>query len=64
MKPSSQTIWSLGMITRGSLKAEVSATGTLSPVITGQVGSQGSSAIEHLYAGFNSEVKKGGIRRH
>lgn len=53
--------YSLGKISRGSLKAEVSATGTLSPVITVQVGSQASGAIQSLYADFNSEVKKGQV---
>lgn len=53
--------YSLGKITRGSLKAEVSATGTLSPVITVQVGSQVSGTIQHLYADFNSKVKKGQV---
>ncbi|MGB5226273.1 MAG: efflux RND transporter periplasmic adaptor subunit [Arenicellales bacterium] len=51
----------LGKIKLGSLKSEVSATGTLSPVITVQVGSQVSGTIQHLYADFNSEVKKGEI---
>lgn len=53
--------YSLGKIKRGSLKAEVSATGTLSPVITVQVGSQVSGTIQDLYADFNSEVKKGQV---
>jgi len=51
----------LGKVTLGSLKSEVSATGSLSPVITVQVGSQVSGTIQHLYADFNSEVKKGEI---
>lgn len=50
--------YSLGHLTRGKLKAEVSATGTLSPVNTVQVGSQVSGTIQHLFADFNSEVKK------
>jgi len=49
----------LGKIKLGSIKSEVSATGTLSPVITVQVGSQVSGTIQNLYADFNSEVKKG-----
>jgi HlyD family secretion protein len=51
----------LGKVTLGSLKSEVSATGSLSPVITVQVGSQVSGTIKHLYADFNSVVKKGEI---
>lgn len=53
--------YSIGKISRGSLKSEVSATGTLSPVITVQVGSQVSGTIQNLYADFNSEVKKGQV---
>ena len=48
----------LGKIKLGSIKSEVSATGTLSPVITVQVGSQVSGTIQHLYADFNSRLKK------
>ena len=51
----------LGKVALGSLKSEVSATGSLSPVITVQVGSQVSGTIKHLYADFNSVVKKGEI---
>jgi len=46
-------------IERGDIASLVSATGTLSPVITVQVGSQVSGTIQHLYADFNSQVKKG-----
>jgi HlyD family secretion protein len=53
--------YSLGKITRGSLKAEVSATGTLSPVITVQVGSQVSGTIQDLYADFKKKKKKGQV---
>ncbi len=48
-------------VSRGPLSAEVSATGTLSPVITVQVGSQVSGSIQHLYADFNSRVSKGEV---
>jgi len=53
--------YSLGKITRGNIVSNVSATGTLSPVITVQVGSQVSGTIQHLYADFNSRVKKGDL---
>ncbi len=53
--------YSLGKISHGELKAEVSATGTLSPVITVQVGSQVSGTIQHLYADFNRRVSKGQV---
>lgn len=48
-------------IKRGELKAMVSATGTLNPVITVQVGSQVSGAIHSLDADFNSRVSKGQV---
>ena len=48
-------------IKRGELKAMVSATGTLNPVITVQVGSQVSGAIQSLDADFNSQVSKGQV---
>src|SRR5262245_30766996 len=44
-------------VTRGTLTAAISATGTLNAVITVQVGSQVSGQIKELYADFNSQVK-------
>jgi HlyD family secretion protein len=46
-------------IERGSIAQVVTATGTVNPVKTVQVGSQVSGIITHLYADFNSEVKEG-----
>ena len=51
--------YSVAKVTRGDIVSTVSATGTLSPVITVQVGSQVSGTIQHLHADFNSRVKKG-----
>lgn len=48
-------------IKRGELKAIVSATGTLNPVITVQVGSQVSGTIQRLNVDFNSRVSKGQV---
>jgi HlyD family secretion protein len=44
---------------RGKIIAKVTATGTLSAIVTVQVGSQVSGRIASLYADFNSSVKKG-----
>jgi HlyD family secretion protein len=44
---------------RGDVVATVTATGSLSAVITVQVGSQVSGIISRLHADFNSNVKKG-----
>ncbi|MBI4390260.1 MAG: biotin/lipoyl-binding protein, partial [candidate division NC10 bacterium] len=46
-------------VERGEIVATVVATGTLNPVTTVQVGSQISGMVKHLYADFNSVVKRG-----
>src|SRR5437867_2439965 len=48
-------------VDRGRIIAKVTATGTLSPLVTVQVGSQVSGRIQALYADFNSTVKKGQV---
>jgi HlyD family secretion protein len=48
-------------IERGTVTQAVSATGTINPVITVQVGSQVSGIIKALYADFNSAVKAGQV---
>lgn len=53
--------YATAQITRGDLAATVSATGTLSPLITVQVGSQVSGRIASLHADFNQQVKKGDV---
>jgi HlyD family secretion protein len=46
-------------VDRGRIVAKVTATGTLSAIVTVQVGSQVSGRILALYADYNSRVKKG-----
>ncbi len=48
-------------VTRGDLASQVTASGTLSPLVTVQVGSQVSGRILELYADFNSRVEKGQV---
>jgi HlyD family secretion protein len=48
-------------VDRGDIIENVTATGTLNPVITVRVGSQVSGRIAKLFADFNSEVKEGQI---
>src|SRR5215467_10660464 len=48
-------------VTRGDVIAKVSATGTLQPVTTVQVGTQVSGTIKALHADFNSQVHKGEV---
>ncbi len=45
-------------VQRADITSVVSATGTVNPIKTVQVGSQVSGTIQHLYADFNDEVKK------
>lgn len=48
-------------VQRGDISQVVTATGSLSAVITVQVGSQVSGTIDRLYADFNTKVKKGDV---
>src|SRR6476646_8067064 len=47
------------LVERGPVEANITATGTLNPVVNVQVGSQVSGNIKALYADFNTKVKKG-----
>jgi hypothetical protein len=49
----------LAKVERSAITAQVSATGTLNPVIMVQVGTQVSGMIEKLFADFNSTVVPG-----
>ena len=49
------------LVVRSDISDLVSATGTLNPINTVQVGSQVSGTIKHLYADFNDEVKQGQV---
>lgn len=46
---------------RGGLVSAVSATGTLNPVVSVQVGSQVSGQIKEIFVDYNSVVKKGDV---
>src|SRR5258707_7558053 len=48
-------------ITRGPITQAVTATGTLNPVVNGQVGSQVSWNIAKLFVDFKSQVKAGQV---
>lgn len=47
------------LVDRGPVVSTVTATGTVNPVVSVQVGSQVTGKIKALYADFNSVVKKG-----
>jgi len=53
--------WETAMVDRGHITAQVTATGTLSALVTVQVGSQVSGSILNLHADFNATVKKGQV---
>src|SRR5215471_1883978 len=53
------TKYRLATVERSVLMASISATGTLNPVITVQVGTQVSGMIEQLFVDFNSTVVPG-----
>ncbi len=46
-------------VTRGDITAKVTASGTLSALVTVQVGSQVSGRLKEIYVDYNSPVKKG-----
>jgi len=46
-------------VTRGDIRASVTATGTMNAVVTVLVGTQVSGTIKELFVDFNSKVKKG-----
>lgn len=54
-----QPRYKFGKVERGPITAVVSATGTLNPVVSVQVGSQVSGQIREILVDFNSPVKAG-----
>ena len=58
-KGKGQLHYETAKVERGNIVAKVTATGTLSAIVTVQVGSQVSGRIAALYADFNSTVHKG-----
>lgn len=48
-------------VDRGAIVAKVTATGTLSPLVSVQVGSQVSGRIQEILVDFNSPVKRGQV---
>jgi HlyD family secretion protein len=48
-----------GKITRGDIVESVSATGTINPITTVQVGTQVNGTVKEMYVDFNTRVTKG-----
>lgn len=53
--------YSTAKVEQGAVTAKVTATGTLSALVTVQVGSQVSGRVKDLFVDFNSPVKKGQV---
>jgi HlyD family secretion protein len=51
--------WETTAVDRGRITARVTATGTLSALVTVQVGTQVSGSLQKIFVDFNSPVKKG-----
>jgi HlyD family secretion protein len=60
-KSASGPRYRLAKLERGPLSAAVTASGTLSALVTVQVGSQVSGLIKEIKADFNSEVRQGQV---
>lgn len=56
-----QIQYKTALVDRGPITAIVTATGTVNPVVSVQVGSQVSGKIAQLFADFNSKVRKGQV---
>jgi HlyD family secretion protein len=54
-------VYQTATATRGDVSARVTATGTLSAIVTVEVGSQVSGRIENINVDFNSRVKAGDV---
>jgi len=60
-RPSPSSDYETVKVERGKIVARVTASGTLSALVTVQVGSQVSGRIQELYVDFNSPVRKGQV---
>ena len=58
-RPPPAATYKTAKVTRRGIVGRVTASGTLSALVTVQVGTQVSGRIQRLYADFNSQVKKG-----
>lgn len=60
-KKRNQPTWRTREVVKGDLTAEVTATGSIKPVLSVHIGSFVSGPILELHADFNQEVKKGDL---
>jgi HlyD family secretion protein len=59
LKPSAQVSYVSAQVTRGAVAPYVTASGSVNPVVTIQVGTYVSGVIQELSCDFNTEVRKG-----
>jgi HlyD family secretion protein len=59
--PTEEFTWQTQALTKGRIESIVNTAGTISPVVTVDVGSEVSGLISELSADFNSEVKSGEV---
>jgi len=60
-RPKPQVTWRTASLDRGEVSRKVTATGTLNALTQISVGTQVSGVVTHLYADFNSVVKRGQV---
>ncbi|HPB50897.1 MAG TPA: efflux RND transporter periplasmic adaptor subunit [Myxococcota bacterium] len=60
-RKTSAPVWQTSPVKRGDVEYKVTASGTLSPLVTVQVGSQVSGRMKEIFVDFNSDVKKGQV---
>lgn len=58
-EPAAAPSYTFTEVKRGDLRSQVTASGTLDPLVQVDVGSQVSGRVKELYVDFNDEVKKG-----
>ncbi len=58
-EPAAAPKYTLAEVKRGDLRSQVTASGTLDPLVQVNVGSQVSGRVKELHVDFNDEVKKG-----
>ncbi len=58
---SGNTTYQFGVVTRGTVESTVSATGTVTPVTTVDIGTQISGTIDSVYVDYNDHVTAGQV---
>lgn len=59
--PERKVTFATAQVTKGEISNTITATGTIEPVTSVEVGTQVSGIIDHIYVDYNSVVKKGQV---